>query len=165
MSEEEAEGQEVQEEAPPVRREVLSWKQKAIRTYEHRQVAREQQMAMMRSKNLDQFRDALGQLLGKEYEVTDTRVEIDGVTFVGHPGVGQGGCEIDVATVCPDCQGEQLQHIRTIGDIGAILCGAGEPHEDCPAKPHENVSTTELTPDQKFLEAFKTYLGSLFEEA
>jgi len=147
-----------------VRREVLTWKQKAIRMYEHRQVAREQQAAMMRGKNLDQFRDALGQLLGKEYEVDDFRAEIDGCVFIGYPAQGQGTqCEIDMEFKCPACGNPQLQRLKSLGDIGAILNGASEEHENCPAKPKEVAVEQELTSDQKLIAALKAYLEDLFE--
>ncbi|HEY3328409.1 MAG TPA: hypothetical protein VGK19_00165 [Capsulimonadaceae bacterium] len=167
MSEEAEEVQEGQEAPPPVRREVLTWKQKAIRTYEHRQVAREQQAAMMRGKNIDQFRDALGQLLGKEYEVTDFRAEIEGVVFIGHPAqAGQStSCEIEIEFTCPVCNGPQTQTVKSLGDIGAILCGAAEEHEDCPAKPKAKEVEAELTPEQKLIESLKVFLADLFEEA
>ena len=167
MSEVAEDVQEVEEAAPPVRREVLTWKQKSIRMYEHRQVAREQQAAMMRSKSIDSFRDSLGQLLGKEYEVQDMRAEIDGVMFVGNPGgVGQStGCEILVEFTCPACKNPMTQTVRSLGDIGAILSGAGEEHEDCPAKPKADTSAVELTADQKLIEALKSFLATMFEEA
>ncbi|MDR3707152.1 MAG: hypothetical protein P4L33_02545 [Capsulimonadaceae bacterium] len=161
MSEEEEEVQ----EAAPVKREVLSWKERALKLYESRQIAREQQAKVNFGKVLDQFREGLAQLLGKEYEVTDLREELDGVVFVGVSGSGPGASiEVHVEYKCPDCGAALTQLVRGIADIGGILSGAGEPHEDCPAKRKAGSAVKELTAGEKLIEAFREFLASELEE-
>lgn len=146
-------------------REVLTWKTKAVRLYESRQVAREQGHKLMLDKQLFQFKEGLSQLLGKEYEVDALRAEIDGVTFVGYnPGTQGSTIEVNVEFRCKACGGVQQQHVRGLADIGAILAGAAEPHENCPAVKKAASDIVELTPAEKLIEAFRNFLASELEE-
>jgi hypothetical protein len=120
---------------------------------------------MMRTKLLDQFREGIAQLVGKEYEVTDLRAEIEGVTFVGLGSATPGASlEICVEFECKACGGLQQQHVRSLADIGAILSGAGEPHENCPARARADSGSVELSPGDKLIEAFRNFLASELEQ-
>jgi len=163
MSEEEEETVEVQE-APVAPRERLNWKAKAQRVYESRQVAREQTLKMMKAKAIDQFRESLTQLLGQEYEVEDLRTEIEGVTFIAINAMVPGAqIEIHAEFICKACGGVQHQNVRGLADIGAILAGAGEPHEDCPAIASKD-KVAELTPAENLIEALRNFMASELEQ-
>jgi hypothetical protein len=162
MSEEETEVLEAPVPAAP--HERMPWKQKAQQLYESRQVMREQTQKMMLDKRIDQFRDGLNRLLNKDYEVSDLRVELEGVTFLAigatTPGVP---LEIHVEFPCKACGGLQHQYVRGLADIGAIMAGAGDPHENCPALARSDADV-ELTPAEKLIEAIRDFMASELEQ-
>ena len=143
-----------QEDAPRPTR--LHWKERATNVYASRNAARERQLADLKKKQVDQFRELLSNLLNEEIEPDDVRMNLDGVQFAAKFQMGQP-TELEVEYPCPVCRKTVSHRVRGLADVGGILSGQGEPHPECHPD-HQNAEDDEDTPEIRLLDALAEFI-------
>jgi len=132
------------------------WKARATSLYSSRNAAREGQLAMLKAKQVEQFRELLSNLLNIEVEPDDIRMNLDGVQFAGRFQPGHPA-ELDVEYPCPVCNKTTAHRVRGLADIGAIIAGKGEPHAECHPD-HVVADDNEDTPETRLLDALAEFI-------
>ena len=146
-------------EEPKVETDPLRWKKRATQIYEARVASRETQSREAKQKQIDQFSEALSNLLAIEIEVDSLREEIGDVMFVGTPLAG-GLVEVAIESPCPDCKDLQMYRVRTLADVGAILSGHPDPHPDCLAKGRTASGGIDNSPEARLLNALRDFIAA-----